>query len=222
MRGERSLHGHAPTGSNALVTTHPAQPDEGPPASAGKPRLADRLAALAERPVGAVVLVLLALLEATVFPGPTEAMLIALTLGRRDRVLWFVALAISASVTGGIAGYFLGATLFDDLVRPLFESYGMMRYVDAVGLAYADNMLLALGTSGYTPIPYMLYTAIAGAAQLPLSTFVVGSLVGRTLKYLPIALLTYAVGPRVNIVLRRYGALVAVILVLLLVLYFVG
>lgn len=176
--------------------------------------------ALAERPIGAVVLVALALLEATIFPGPTEAMLIALTLGRRDRVVWFAGVAVAASVVGGVVGYFLGATVFDDLVRPLLQSYGLTRYIDAVSQAYADNMLLALGTSGYTPIPYMLYTALAGAAHLSLPTFVVGSLLGRALKYLPIAALAYVLGPRVHVVLRRYGTIAAVALVALLLLYF--
>ena len=182
--------------------------------------VAERLIALADRPVGAVILVVLALLEATVFPGPTEAMLVALVLGRRKRVVWFTALATCASVAGGVVGYYLGATLFTDVVRPLLESYGLTRYIDAVGRAYAENMLLALGTSGYTPIPYMLYTAMAGAMHLPLPAFVLGSLLGRALKYVPIAVLAYLLGPRVHRVLRRYGALAVVVIVAVLVVYF--
>lgn len=193
------------------------------PSSAGStnPGIGERLIALAERPVGAVILVVLALLEATVFPGPTEAMLIALTLGRRERVLWFVGLATGASVVGGVAGYYLGATLFADVVRPLLDSYGLTRYIDAVGRAYAQNMLLALGTSGYTPIPYMLYTALAGAAHLSLPTFVVGSFLGRALKYAPIAALAYVLGPRVHWALRRYGVIAAIVVVAALALYFI-
>ena len=187
----------------------------------GNGGVVERLTALADRPLGAAILVVLALLEATVFPGPTEAMLLALTLGRRERVVWFAALATCASVVGGIAGYFLGATLFADLVRPLLESYGLTKYIDVVGRVYAENMLLALGTSGYTPIPYMLYTAMAGAAHLPIPEFVLGSFVGRALKYLPIAALAYLLGPRVHWVLRRYGAIAAMVIVALLVLYFV-
>ena len=191
-----------------------------PPQHPTKTSIVERLTALADRPAGAVLLVVLALLEATVFPGPTEAMLVALVLGRRERVVWFAALATGASVIGGVAGYYLGATVFADLVQPLLESYGLTRFMDVVARAYADNMLLALATSGYTPIPYMLYTAMAGAAHLPLTTFVLGSFLGRALKYLPIALLAYFLGPRVHWVLRRYGALAVVVIVALLVVYF--
>lgn len=168
-----------------------------------------------------MILVVLALLEATVFPGPTEAMLVALTVGRRERVVWFAGLATCASVVGGVAGYYLGATLFTDLVRPLLASYGLTQYIDAVGRAYAENMLLALGTSGYTPIPYMLYTAMAGASHLSLPTFVLGSFLGRALKYVPIAALAYLLGPRAQWALRRYGTLAALVVAALLVLYFV-
>lgn len=190
-----------------------------PPADA--PGFVDRLTGLAGRPLGAVILVVLALLEATVFPGPTEAMLLALTLGRRERVVWFATLATVASVIGGVVGYYLGATLFGDVVRPLLESYGLTRHVETVSRVYGENMLLALGTSGYTPIPYMLYTAIAGALNLPLPAFILGSFLGRALKYVPIAALAYVLGPRVHEVLRRYGAVAAVVIFALLVLYFV-
>lgn len=188
--------------------------------AAAPPSLGDRLLTLADRPLGAVILVVLALLEATIFPGPTEAMLVALTLGRRERVVWFAGLATAASVAGGVAGYYLGATLFPDLIRPLLESYGLTKHIDVVARAYADNMLLALGTSGYTPIPYMLYTSMAGGAQLSLPTFVIGSFLGRALKYVPIAILAYLLGPRVHWALRRFGPIAAVVVVALLLLYF--
>lgn len=173
----------------------------------------ERLTVLADRPAGAAMLVILALLEATIFPGPTEAMLIALTLGRRERAVWFAALATIASVAGGIGGYYLGATVFSDVVRPLLDSYGLTRHLDAVAQVYSANVLLALSTSGYTPIPYMLYTSMAGASHLPLSTFVVGSLIGRALKYVPIVLVAYFLGPRAHRFLRRYGAVGLVVVV---------
>ena len=200
-------------------TASPAASPEGEPPEHGG--FVERLTALADRPLGVVLLVVLALLEATVFPGPTEAMLVALVLGRRERVVRFAVLATAASVVGGVVGYYLGASLFTDVVRPLLESYGLAKYMDTVARVYAENMLLALGTSGYTPIPYMLYTAMAGAADLPLSNFVLGSFLGRALKYAPIAALAYVSGPRVHWVLRRYGAIAGIVIVALLVAYLI-
>lgn len=186
------------------------EPDSAGGPSGAHQRFSARLFALANRPLGAWILVALALAEATVFPGPTEAMLIALTLGRPSRVAWFAALATIASLAGGIGGYYLGATAFDNVVRPLLDTYGLTTHMDTLTRVYADNMLLALATSGYTPVPYMLYTSMAGAAQLPMETFLLGSLVGRALKYVPIAAVAYFAGPAVHGLLRRYGLLAAV------------
>lgn len=164
-----------------------------------------RLLTWADRPAGAAVLVVLALLEATVFPGPTEAMLVALTLARPRRAWAFAALATGASVAGGLIGYQLGAVFFESVTRPLLASYGLLDQATAVARVYRENALLALATSGYTPIPYLLYTTMAGASGQPVLPFVLGSLLGRALKYVPIAALAYVFGPAVHRVLRRYG-----------------
>lgn len=86
--------------------------------------------------------------------------------------------------------------------------------MDAVQRVYRDNMMLALVTSGYTPIPCMLYTMMAGASDLPIGPFVAGSFAGRALKYVLIAALAYVFGPAVHRVLRRYGGVAAVVVVL--------
>ena len=80
---------------------------------------------------------------------------------------------------GGVIGYQLGATLFQEVARPVLATYGFTSQMDAVQRVYRDNMMLALVTSGYTPIPYMLYTTMAGASALPIVPFIAGSLAGR-------------------------------------------
>jgi membrane protein YqaA with SNARE-associated domain len=87
---------------------------------------------------------------------------------------------------------------------------------DAVGRLYQDNLLLALVTSGYTPIPYLLYTITAGAFAVPLLPFLAGALIGRGIKYLVIGTLTFYLGPAVRQVLDRHLRWAAVALVVLL------
>ena len=171
----------------------------------------------ADRPSGPAVLVLLAVLEATVFPAPTEAMLIALALGRPRRAWWLGALAAGGSVAGGLAGYWMGAVFFERFGQSLLASYGLLEHLDAVVSVYRENVFLALATSGYTPIPYLLFTMTGGAFEIPLLTFVTGSLVGRSLKYLPLVVLVYFFGPRVRRILDRYAASVAAVLVAVLI-----
>lgn len=159
-----------------------------------------------DRPSGPAVLLLLTLLEATIFPAPTEAMLLALCVSQPKRSWWFAALAAAGSAAGGLAGYYLGAFTFAEVGAPVLDGLGFSERLPAVETAYRGNAWLALITSGYTPVPYMLYTMAAGAFSVPLGTFVVGSLVGRALKYIPIALLAWFLGPAVHRVAKRYAA----------------
>lgn len=170
-----------------------------------------------EHPAGPWVLVLFAIMEAFVFPAPTEALFLALALARPRRSWALAALATAASVAGGVVGYHVGAFFFDRVGRPVLEWYDLAGQVDTVREVYRDNVYLALGTSGYTPIPYMLYTIAAGALGIPLGPFVVGSLVGRGIKYAILAALTYYLGPAVRTFLDRYvGWVVAAVAVVLL------
>ena len=175
----------------------------------------------ADHPSGPAILVLLAIIEATVFPAPTEALLLALALGR-PRWSWvFGALAAVASAAGGLAGYWIGAELFERFGQPLLSSLGLLRHLDTIGVVYRDNALLALATSGYTPIPYLMYTIAAGAFGIPLPLFVAGALAGRALKYLPLVLLVSVFGPRIRPLLDRHAPWVAAAAVALVLLWFI-
>ncbi len=159
----------------------------------------------ADRPSGLIVLVVLALLEATLFPAPTEAMLLALAIARPRRAWWLGAVAAVASAAGGIIGYELGLTLFEEVARPVLASRGLLGQLNTLGTLYRDNAFLALLSSGYTPIPYLLYTMTAGAFDVPLPTFILGSLAGRALKYAPLAALAYFLGPAARSYVERYA-----------------
>lgn len=174
------------------------------------------LLARAERPGGVLILVVLALLEATLFPAPTEAMLLALAIARPRRAWWLGAVSAVASAVGGVVGYHLGLALYDEVAQPVLAARGLLDQMDALGRLYRGNAFLALASSGYTPIPYMLYTMAAGALDVPLGTFVGGSLVGRALKYAPLAALAHFLGPAARRLAERYAGWVVAAVVLIL------
>jgi membrane protein YqaA with SNARE-associated domain len=91
-----------------------------------------------------------------------------------------------------------GAALFERMGRPVLASYGLLERVDAVAALYRDNAALALVTSGYTPVPYVLYGIVAGSAGIPLGTFVLFSALGRGIKYAILALLASVAGPPIR------------------------
>ena len=171
----------------------------------------------ADRPGGVLLLVALALLEATLFPAPTEAMLLALAIAQPRRAWWLGGIAAVSSAVGGVIGYELGRALFTEVAQPILASRGLLGQLDTLGMLYRGNAFAALASSGYTPVPYMLYTMTAGALDVPLPTFVAGSLVGRGLKYAPLALVAWYFGPSARALVERYAGWVAAAVVAFLV-----
>ena len=111
--------------------------------------------------------------------------------------------------------------LFEEVARPVLASRGLLGQLDALGALYRGNAFLALASSGYTPIPYMLYTMAAGAFDVPFPTFVAGSLVGRALKYAPLAGLAYFLGPAARRYVERYAGWTAAAMVAIAIVFFV-
>ena len=111
------------------------------------------------------------------------------------------------------------AALFERVGRPVLDSYGLLPRVDAVAALYRDNAALALVTSGYTPVPYVLYGIVAGSAGIPLGTFVLFSAIGRGIKYAILGLLASVAGPPIRGWLirsrRRLAAAAAIALLII-------
>lgn len=157
-----------------------------------------------------------AVLEACIFPAPTEALFVALALVRPGLSWWLVALTTGASGVGSLLGYGFGFALWDPVGRPVLEWMELTDRFNSVGSLYHENLFLALVTSGYTPIPFLLYTIAAGAFAVPLLPFLAGAMVGRGIKYLVIGTLTFYLGPTVRNVLDRHFRWVALGLAVLL------
>ena len=175
-----------------------------------------RLASWAEHPAGPALLFLFAVVEGCLFPAPTEALYGALALARPRRAWALAGVAAAGSVVGGMMGWTFGAALFERIGRPVLASYGLLERVDAVAALYRENAALALVTSGYTPVPYVLYGIVAGSAGIPLGTFVLFSAMGRGIKYAILGLLASVAGPPIRRWLIRSRTRVAVAAAVLL------
>lgn len=169
-----------------------------------------RLARWAGHPAGPALLFAFAVVEGCLFPAPTEALYAALALARPRRAWALAAVAAAGSVVGGAIGWTFGAALFERVGRPVLASYGLLEWVDAVAALYRGNAALALVTSGYTPVPYVLYGIVAGSAGVPLGSFILFSALGRGIKYAILGVLASAFGPPVRAWLVGSGTRLAV------------
>ena len=62
--------------------------------------------------------------ESSFFPIPPDLLLIPMVLAERTKALRYALVCTVASVVGGIAGYLIGAFLFEQLARPILDLYG--------------------------------------------------------------------------------------------------
>jgi membrane protein YqaA with SNARE-associated domain len=175
----------------------------------------------ADSPYGSLALFLLAFVEASFFFVPPDVLLIALCVGQPRRSFFFAALCTVGSVLGGIFGYLIGYQLYELIGRPIIELYNAADTFQRVGDLYRANLVLALGTAGFTPIPYKVFTIAAGAFAVPFIPFVVISAVSRGARFFLVAGLIRVWGPQIRRFIERYLNLLTLVFVVALVLGFV-
>lgn len=196
-----------------------------PPAEAGKPereegplrRLYHWVLGWADRPGGPAALAGIAAAESFFFPIPPDILLIPLSLGRPRRALWFATLCTAGSVAGGMVGYLIGSSLYASVGEPILEFYGLITQYETLGALYDRHLVVTLGTAGFTPIPYKVFTIAAGAFSVSFPAFVVVSAVSRAGRFFLVAGLIRLFGPRIRGFIERYFNLLTIVFAILLI-----
>lgn len=176
----------------------------------------------ADTTYGPAALAVLAAVEASVFFVPPDVLLIALCVGRPRRSLYFAALCTVGSVLGGLLGYIIGYQLLELIGRPIIEFYNATDAFVHVGGLYRENLVLALGVAGFTPVPYKVFTIAAGAFSVPIIPFIVISTVSRGARFFLVASLIRIWGAEIRDFIDRYFNLLTVAFVLVLILGFLA
>lgn len=162
-------------------------------------------------------LALVSFTESSFFLVPPDVMLAPMSLARPDRAWFYAALTTVASVLGGLLGYLIGVFALE-LVEPYIIQFG---YHDAYLTAqqwFATWGFWAIFVAGFTPIPYKIFTIAAGAVGMLLLPFVLGSLIGRGMRFFLVAGLMKWGGPALEHKLMQFmewlGWLTVIILVI--------
>jgi membrane protein YqaA with SNARE-associated domain len=180
-------------------------------------RLYDWVLGWAEHPAGPWMLFLLAFTESFIFPIPPDVLLIALCLGRPRGAWKFAAICTAGSVLGGMAGFYIGLLLFQELGRHILEMYGAMDAFEHLGRLYRDNLIPTVAAAGFTPIPYKVFTIAAGAFAVPFLPFILTSLASRAARFFLVSALIFKFGPPVKALIDRYFNLITIVFMTLLI-----
>ena len=156
--------------------------------------LYDRVLALSASPNATYWLAVISFTESSFFPIPPDPLLLLMGLARPANALRYALVCTVASVLGGIAGYFIGYALYEQLALPLIRFYNYEEAVDRFRGMFQEWGFWIIMIKGLLPIPYKVVTIISGAANYNFPLFILASVVTRGARFFLIAVL-----------LRRYG-----------------
>ena len=202
-------------------------------------RLYDWMLGWGDSKHGTTALFFLSLAEASFFPIPPDALLIALCMGTHRKWARFALVCSIGSVIGGALGYLIGWGAFDLIGKTIID------FVASISGTDPDKMLAtahfwfnekelygmkvgawAVGIAGFTPIPYKVFTIAAGFFGMSFPIFLLASAISRTLRFFVvgglIGLLFERYGERIRAFIDRYFNLLAIAFVVLLVLGFMS
>ncbi|MGK9477555.1 YqaA family protein [Melioribacter sp. OK-6-Me] len=189
-------------------------------------RLYDWVLHWSETRYGAAALFVLAFAEASFFPIPPDALLIALVLGSREKAFRFALICTVASVFGAAAGFGLGHYLWWDSPEN-FSSLANFFFANVPGFTkelffnvrnlYNEWNFWIIFTAGFTPIPYKVFTISGGAFDINFLLFIVASVVGRGLRFFLVAGLIWKFGEQIRTFIDKYFNILAILFTVLLI-----
>lgn len=156
--------------------------------------------------------------ESIFFPIPVDPLLIAVLIADTTRWVYFALLTTIASVAGGIVAYLLGLFVFDVVGERIILFYNLSGAFEEVRVLFGQNAFWTLIAAAFLPIPYKVFTLAAGFFKIHFVTFIIASVVGRSLRFLGVSFLVYLYGGVVaRFVYRSLNSVTLIILTIVVI-----
>lgn len=155
--------------------------------------------------------------SAVAFPGPVDPFLGAYIMANRSRAFVAFVVTVASSVIGGIMLYLFAAFFTDQLLS--FLSPDSVAAFNEMVLSFDQGTFMLAFLGAFTPIPYGIVVIVAGALKGSLLMFVLGSTLGRALRFGIVAYLTYRFGEKALTLAKENLLLATIATVALCVLY---
>jgi membrane protein YqaA with SNARE-associated domain len=156
-------------------------------------------------------------IEASFFPIPPHPLLGLMCLAEPAKAIRFAAVATVASVLGGLLGYAIGWGLYDTIGEELIAWLGMTESFPVAACYLREYGAEIIMIKGATPIPFKLLTITAGFIGMNLGTFVLASIVSRSISFMIVGVLFRLFGRPIKAFIDKYLGLVTVGFVVLVV-----
>ena len=142
--------------------------------------------------------------EAVFFPVPVDVMLAPMALAKPKSAWKYAFLATVFSVLGGMIGYYLGYAMYDSFVVGIIESVGYQHKMDIARDWFTQYGIWVIFVASFTPIPYKVFTIMAGMMSMAFLPFMLVSLIGRGLRFFLVAGWMKWGGATMEAKLRKY------------------
>ena len=144
---------------------------------------------MAEHRLSVVALCLVSLCESIFFPIPPDVMIVPMILVKRSLAWFYATLTTLFSCLGGFFGYLIGYFFYESVGRLIIPDKELEQFSNY----FNEYGLIIILASGFLPIiPFKLFTIASGFFGLPISTFILGSIISRGFRYFLIAALLVA------------------------------
>ena len=139
-----------------------------------------------------------AMLQGSVAPGPSDALLIPLGLADPRKSFTLASWAIAGSTLGGLIAFAIGAFAFADIGAPLLNLVGIgpQELASSRTLFERRGWMLVL-LSAVSPLPTKVVCIASGAFGVPLPYFTLALFSGRSARFMAVAALLRFAGSRI-------------------------
>ena len=175
-------------------------PEAAPPAKLSwYRRLYLRVEALSSTPQALTAMLVVAVVDGSVFPIPPFALLVPMVLAQPRKWLRYAVLGTVASLMGGFLGYYLGALIKEGAISFLnidlnvrIQRFG----VDAtLGELLGQNFWVLALLCSVLPTPFKVVAIGSGLVSVPLDRFFLAAVLGRSARFLAVAGVMRFFGP---------------------------
>lgn len=178
----------------------------------------ERAKKILQSKLGLWLIALISFVESALpLPLITDPFLIAGILLNRKKALLIVFITVASSVVGGLFAY-VSALFFLEVLMQFMTPAMTTEFNSLVDNAHANTFVITI-LGAITPIPYTLVAWVVAALKGGVLTFILASIIGRTVRYAIVGYSVYRFGPAASQYARRYIGLISIIIFILVAVY---
>ncbi len=133
------------------------------------------------------VLFFVSFIEASVLPVSPYALLVPMVLATPVRGMLIAFWCTAGTVLGGVLGYLIGYWAWEFIGHPLVLAYGGEDHYQHLRDLFNQYDVWIVLIGGITPVPFKIFTITAGAMKVNFLTFLLSSILSRSLRFFLVA-----------------------------------